>query len=45
LFDDRKAVGFRLAGSIQPLPILAAGAVSMKTGKVQSQNNWIKTGS
>jgi hypothetical protein len=34
MFDDRKAAGLRLAGSIQ-----------RETGEVQSQNDWIKAGS
>jgi len=42
LFDDGKVVILRLAGSIQPRLAWAAG---MKTGKVQSQNNWIKADS
>jgi hypothetical protein len=45
LFDDRKRVARWLAGSIQPRPARGGQAAGMKTGEVQSQNNWIKTGS
>src|SRR6516164_9641767 len=52
LFDDGKAIGHRLAGSIQrdrsgpwvSSPVRVAGD-RHKTDEVQSQNNWIKTGS
>jgi hypothetical protein len=45
LFDDRKGIALWLAGSIQPRPARGGQAAGMKTGEVQSQNNWIKTGS
>jgi hypothetical protein len=43
LFDDGKDIALWLAGSIQPRSARDGQAVGMKTGEVQSQNNWIKT--
>jgi hypothetical protein len=45
MFDHGKVGETRLAVTIQPGQAPAAARTPGKTGEVQSQNNWIKTGS
>jgi hypothetical protein len=45
MFEDGKVDHTWLAVSIQPGPGSGGGPDPGKTGEVQSQNNWIKTGS
>jgi hypothetical protein len=45
MFDHGKVGDIRLAASIQQGPRSGGGRHPGETGEVQSQNNWIKTGS
>jgi hypothetical protein len=45
MFDRGKVSDIQLVASIQPSPGRGGGPDPGKTGEVQSQNNWIKTGS